>query len=423
MPVEEVEIIPINLLPTAAPSSINLTTNIPVGIVGDSNSKKTSLQVMAEVISEQIGSVTIPDPFYYRVDGVEPTDPPSTDGGLANRNVPDPALDGLDYTLHKWGVGPLRKGIEWQNDIAGGGWRLLDADLLTNEMYVAIAKPVVSNILSAPDAIARFTSGVALYPADGTIISAHFRKEIIITGAKNITLPDVNSYPENVALFIYSSDGPHRQTTFTAAAGQFIYSQAGTLNKFYLSNREYATLIRVADTWYMVAQSDMVFKTPYLSDGWLPGTNQFAADGTERNRADYPKVWDFIQRLKAAIPDAVKTGAQWTTNQTYWGEGNGTTTFNTPNFRGYFVRSLNGTQSPAIDPSRSPTENNTPGSIQGSANLAHDHTVSLGDTAGRSDNANDRDVMIPGTRNNQTSSSGGPESRPINVGMFKYINY
>ena len=77
MPVDEVEIIPINLLPDAAPSAINLDTNIPVGVEDDNNSKKIDIGTLATVISEQIGTVTVPDPFHYRVDGPEPTDPTS----------------------------------------------------------------------------------------------------------------------------------------------------------------------------------------------------------------------------------------------------------------------------------------------------------------------------------------------------------
>ena len=421
MPVDEVEIIPINLLPDAAPSAINLDTNIPVGVEDDNNSKKIDIGTLATVISEQIGTVTVPDPFHYRVDGPEPTDPTSAGG---NRNAPDPALDGLDYTLWKWGVGTLRKGIEWQNDIVGGGWRLLDEDFLPGEMYVAFPKPEISNILAAPDAIARFTNGVALYPADATIGGADFRKLILINGAKNITLPLCSAYPVNVGLFISTSEGPQRQTTINRNGTDTIYSQAGTVTKFYLSNREFAVLITDGTKWYVQSCSDMVFKNPYPAYGWLPGLNQLMLDGSTYNRADLPKVFAFMEDIAATNPSAVLNGGDWLADRTKWGLGDVSLTFTVPDTRGTLNRALNGSRSPSLDADR--TSGGT-ASLQGSLQLddfeSHSHNFNPEDVPGRSDNANDRDVMIPGSRTEATSFTGGSETRPINVGFFDLLNY
>jgi|SRR6478752_549161 len=420
MPEDIVEIIPIINLP--AISGASLTTKIPMANAGDPNSKNGDIQLLATIISEQIGSVTVPDPFFYRVDGPESTDPPSAGG---NRNCPDPALNGLDYSISKWGVGPIRKGIEWQNDIVGGGWRLLDEDFLPGEMFVVIPKPEVSNILAAPDAIARFVSGFAFYPADGTIGIGDYRKAIVINGAKNITLPLCSSYPANVALFLFTSEGPQRQTKISRAGSNTIYSQSGTVTSFYLSNREFAVLITDGVKWYIQSCSDMVFKQPYTSFGWLQGINQFLLDGTTYNRADYPKVYDFIVQLAAANPSAVVDGGTWNTNRTLWSTGNGTTTFIVPDFRGQFVRSLNLTKSPSLDQDR--TDAGT-ASLQGSPEVsaveAHTHGLDArlltegvpgagpgGPTPGSSG-------IIP-----STSSYGGTETRPINVGLPIFFNY
>lgn len=65
------------------------------------------------------------------------------------------------------------------------------------------------------------------------------------------------------------------------------------------------------------------------------------AFGGEFNRADYPKLWAYLQ----ANPSLVKTQAQWTTEATanggicgFFSDGNGTTTFRVPNLDKAFLR-------------------------------------------------------------------------------------
>lgn len=423
MAFDEVEIIPIINLPDI--SGPTLSTLLTMANPGDPNSKKGDIQLLADIISNQIGTVTVPDPFYYRVDGPNPNDPPSMDGPDPNRNCPDSNLDGLDYSILKWGVGPLRKGIEWQNDIVGGGWRLLDEDFTSGEMYVAFPKPEISNILSAPDAVARFTAGIAFYPADGTIGAGDYRKLIIINGAKNITLPACSAYPVNIALFITTAEGPQRQTTINRSGTDVIYSQAGTVTKFYLSNREYAVLVTDGTKWYVQSCSDMVFKSPYPGYGWLPGINQLSLDGSTYLRADYPKIMDFITALATANPSAVVDGGTWAANRSFWGTGDGSTTFNVPDFRGYFLRSLNMGKSPSIDPDRTAAGTaSLPGSPEAASVESHSHGL-------------DNRLLtegVPGAGPGgptpgssgpiaTTSAYGGTDTKPVNVGLPLFINY
>lgn len=65
------------------------------------------------------------------------------------------------------------------------------------------------------------------------------------------------------------------------------------------------------------------------------------AFGGEFNRADYPKLWAYLQ----ANPSLVKTQAQWTTESTtnggicgFYSDGDGTTTFRVPNLDKAFLR-------------------------------------------------------------------------------------
>lgn len=69
--------------------------------------------------------------------------------------------------------------------------------------------------------------------------------------------------------------------------------------------------------------------------------NCIVAFGGEFNRADYPKLWAYLQ----ANPSLVKTQTQWQTEATanggicgFFSDGNGTTTFRVPNLDKAFLR-------------------------------------------------------------------------------------
>ena len=78
-----------------------------------------------------------------------------------------------------------------------------------------------------------------------------------------------------------------------------------------------------------------------ILNGYTIFNNCIVAFGGEFNRADYPKLWAYLQ----TNPALVKTQAQWTTEATanggmcgYYSSGNGTTTFRVPNLDKAFLR-------------------------------------------------------------------------------------
>lgn len=74
--------------------------------------------------------------------------------------------------------------------------------------------------------------------------------------------------------------------------------------------------------------------------GYVAKPYHIVAFGGEFNRADYPKLWAYLQ----ANPTLLKTQAEWTTENTtngmcgYFSDGNGTTTFRVPNLDKAFLR-------------------------------------------------------------------------------------
>lgn len=75
--------------------------------------------------------------------------------------------------------------------------------------------------------------------------------------------------------------------------------------------------------------------------GYVAKEYHIVAFGGEFNRADYPKLWDYLQ----ANPSLVKTQAQWQSEATanggicgFFSDGDGTTTFRVPNLDKAFLR-------------------------------------------------------------------------------------
>jgi hypothetical protein len=379
--VTPVNIIPINLLPTVTGLDMQhwFVVGKPTGS-GNDNSYKVEAQALATMIGEQIGQVTVPNQKFYRVKDAEDGVNPITGEDTVN----DVAIVDWDYFLDKRGVGPMEKGIDWQNDVVGGGWRLLGgAKFVKGEVYTATPKPAVSNILASSDAVGRFVSGVKVVNASGPIVVTDFRKLIVIAGANTVSLPLASAYPKNVMLPITTVDGPQKQCTINTQGADKIYNSGTGVSKFYMNWWQSVFLVTPDNiNWYMMPGSDNVFKNPYLlGGGWMVGINQLAAIGAEYPRADYPGVWDFILRLKAATPAAVKSSSTWGANRSYWGEGNNTTTFNTPDLRGDFLRFLDMGRGVDIDRSNAiPSLSNIPGSWQDQSVLSHYHYTAINGT-------------------------------------------
>ena len=129
----------------------------------------------------------------------------------------------------------------------------------------------------------------------------------------------------------------------------------------------------------------MAFAMNGAPTGWL------AADGTAVSRSTYATLF-------AAIA-------------TTYGVGDGATTFNVPDLRGYFVRGT-GTNSDG-------TASGTFGAKQADELKSHTHTYTFKSTTGGSSAGGDPNSITNTTVN--TGATGGTETRPKNIAMFYCI--
>ena len=141
--------------------------------------------------------------------------------------------------------------------------------------------------------------------------------------------------------------------------------------------------------------------------GYVPKPYHIVAFGGEYDRANYPKLWAYLQ----SNPSLVKTQAQWQTEATanggicgFFSDGNGTTTFRVPNLDKAFLRpESRGVASYQVDEfkthSHSYLTNSGTLSIAGGPNLTYGASESYLNTL----------------------NAGGAETRPKNIAVLPLI--
>ena len=197
-----------------------------------------------------------------------------------------------------------------------------------------------------------------------TLIAADIGKFLVVDGlsANNfeVDLPSVNVLPPGVSITIKHES---RYPLKWKAAGSelflvslWYYGPSNILdelnsNVFYTQYGDLITLTRSATNtvlgsstpyWQVLPQNDNIDKVGEVVFGWFSqNTSGFAfvpkhvtclpMQGQIVARADYPRLWDWIQRYYSHISGGVPNDAAWTggANKEY-SSGDGTTTFRLP---------------------------------------------------------------------------------------------
>lgn len=145
-----------------------------------------------------------------------------------------------------------------------------------------------------------------------------------------------------------------------------------------------------------------------IINGYTIPYNCVVAFGGEFLRADYPRLWVYLQ----TNPSLVKTESQWQTESTanneicgYFSDGNGSTTFRVPNLNKAFLR----------------PDSRAVGSYQSDVFKSHNHTIFAGTVGiGVSPVAGSYGVMVNPT-SSSTENTGGGETSPKNIAVLPLI--
>lgn len=287
--------------------------------------------------------------------GLSSTSPTYTD--------PTTSLAGWTYDLEQVGYGTLQVGIgnDYTVDGTTGNWTLLTGNPNPNQKFVVHFLPIVSNqpiSVVAPSLV----SSYRLITATTTLTNSDMGKLIAIQGAGTVitvTLPSISSVSDNQSLFLMSSGGIHNNVTI-AAAGSDVFqwlqysNQTTPQTQMILGQSEQMLLIKNAGVWNVVQVSDgvkMVGELVY--DYNLFPINTLQCAGQIVNRADYPRLWNFVNKLDSSILVSETTWAQTSTvgiatyniNHGCFSQGDGTSTFRLPKLwdTGFgFLRAVDG---------------------------------------------------------------------------------
>lgn len=171
-------------------------------------------------------------------------------------------------------------------------------------------------------------------------------------------------------------------------------------------------IVPTPTTGTQAVNKDYVDSKPTLPIGALLNAytifdNCIVAFGGEFNRADYPKLWAYLQ----ANPSLLKTQAQWQTEATanggicgFFSDGNGSTTFRVPNLDKAFLR----------------PDSRTVGSYQNDDLKSHAHAYAR--PGGVHTLAPGAVYVIGAAETTFTSGeTGGTETRPKNIAVLPLI--
>lgn len=190
-----------------------------------------------------------------------------------------------------------------------------------------------------------------------------------------------------------------------------VYAPDGTIKQSLIANNNndtthstWSNLIN-ASTLATILANVSALPIGAILNGYTIFDNCIVAFGGEFNRADYPKLWAYLQ----ANPSLVKTQAQWQTEATtnggicgFFSDGNGTTTFRVPNLDKAFLR----------------PDSRGAGSFQADEFKAHDHGANnVGATSVSAITPN----ALYSLSNASAYRVGGTETRPKNIAVLPLI--
>lgn len=281
-------------------------------------------------------------------------------------------------------------------------------------------QPVIKNVT------ANFTLGAA------ELLNTHVLFNI--TQAAKVCTLNLTNIPDNTVMsFSTITDNGLAKVLKIAAPVPILGTQKNEFsNNFYLYSGEMVTLLYSGDNLYIIdgnVNNDTVGEVIYK---YTPPYLSVPADGTLLNRAEYPRLWQYVNNYCSPITDALWIMAPPTNmikNRGLFSTGNGTTTFRVPDLRGLFIRALD--RGRGMDPDRVPNGEQS-GSFQDQSVMHHTHSymdiyyseawgqvpVPGNFGSNKSDNDNSGHQMERQTGTNQHQAN---ETRPRNIAISAFI--
>lgn len=341
----------------------------------------------------------------------------------------DATLEGWEYSIElRQAYGTLTPVADWDY-LAGPppyGWELMPAfggggyTFQDNEVWILHFYPKITTITPLPVSSNLFSALIVL-TTDTTLDNTNMGKVHLLQSAGttlNITLPSLLAVTDLKLLTFISDGGTHINASILCDGTDTVQFLNGLQDSIILGQSERICIFKGNSTWN-VFQADGNFSDvgsivyQYLIDQ----LNTTFADGTLRNRLDYPRLWAYVQTLDVA---EVVNDIDWNNvvlnNKAKYSTGDGSTTFRVPLLYTHgFLRGVDGTV-------------RKPGNYQADSIGPITGTMSV--TKGYSyTGAPNNTVFGNGDPNHQAVIGGipftitsGTETKPKNTGIYLLIN-
>lgn len=432
------------LAPLTEGLDLALTDKLPIYISAENKTKRVTLQDLNTFFNTGGGGGSHPPVVYggkmiYVV--------PSSAAGTDTASIP--SIAGKDFTLDRSGM-PLiallpdnsNSAIAEYEILNAGGFKLLQSGdvLAENERFTLTIHSLIgtgtgggsSTYASFINGKKNVTSNTVLDPV------ADVNKIIQIRGGSTSytqTLPSVGDVAANALLVLESVIGNTAPQKINTSGGQYIYLNNGQKTDIWLHPGEVVWLFRDDDGYYVINDfADQYKNLARPMAAYKADLNQLVCKGQLVNRADYPRLWEYVQTLGSSlVSDATWNTASATVNsrtipKPYRGcfsTGDGTTTFRLPDLLSVALRGV--ISETGTDPNR---HLNKPGGYQDDAFESHTHGLGYyrNDAKGGDQQyvyylGNDTGAIpLPDGAYVTAASGNSPETRMENVGVLWVIN-
>lgn len=234
-----------------------------------------------------------------------------------------------------------------------GGFNLIqDGDSLQpDEKFEVFFVPQVSTDNSGP---LPFTTGRVI-TADTTLTNSDKGQALLLQSATSnitITMPALSATADFDFFYIFSAGGSHKNASIIFPGTDKVNFNGSLRSALYLGQSELLKVFKAFGNWQVENSCPGILQVgEFIYDYSLVPLNTLFCDGSVYNRADYPRLWEFITQLASGL---VVTDSAWTdtfitvdgidyyTKSGLFSTGNGSTTFRLPKITSNFMRPVDG---------------------------------------------------------------------------------
>lgn len=305
-----------------------------------------------------------------------------TSPGLASGTTfygPDSSLVGWNWGIEQpGGVGTLQYGVSYvktvggvdttQDDTTATGWRFLDTTNLIGPSQAFVIHFLPQLTATSTPASGTFIAGTQLLTSNTTLDNTAAGQSYLLEGGGGviaISLPDIATVPDNEPIFFSSNGGSHVNAALVCFSGQQFqwYDNQTNLGSntyastIYLGQGEDVFIYRFtypggAKRWIVKGDTaGMRYTGEHVYDYSRIPLNAVFANGQLLSRANYARLWAWVQNLESGllISDSsynhttTVNGVTYLDNQGKYTAGDGSTSFRVPTLWRYgLLKAKNG---------------------------------------------------------------------------------